>query len=329
MHHSFKFNEIKGTLAKLLATENLIVEHCRCETASFDVDKRILKLPMWDATDRVYNCLVGHEVGHALFTPNEEWADAKVPQSYINVTEDARIEKLMKRKFPGLQKDFYKGYQELNDDDFFGIQDININSLKLIDRINLYYKIGAYSLVPFNDSEIPFRDAVGATATFDEAIQAAVAIYKYENEKKQEKIDTTETGQTDTEDSQLDDLPGPSAGTPQEDSEGEEEPLQQKSQPAPVNEGDVGDSTDENRGMGGSQGSDEAITDTNLSDSLKNIQGSAYSDVSYLEIDDIDIKHVVVDPHRIHQETVDFYNLKQFVDVNDDYYIKNDWTYTD
>ena len=60
MHHSFKFNEIKGTLAKLLATENLIVEHCRCETASFDVDKRILKLPMWDATDRVYNLSLIH-----------------------------------------------------------------------------------------------------------------------------------------------------------------------------------------------------------------------------------------------------------------------------
>jgi len=329
MHSSFKYNEIKGTLAKLLAAENLIVEHCRCETASFDVDKRILKLPMWDATDRVYNCLVGHEVGHALFTPNEEWADAKVPQSYINVTEDARIEKLMKRKFPGLQKDFYQGYQQLNESDFFGIQDIKIESLKLIDRINLYYKVGAYSLIPFNDAEIPLRDAVGATETFGEAIQAAVTIYKYENQTKQEKIDTVDAGQTDTEDDQLDDLPGSNAGPAQEGPEGEEEPLQQESQPEPVSEGDVGESTDENKGMGGSQGTDEAITDKNLSDSLKNIQGGAYADVDYLEIDDIKIDDVVVSPHRIHQETVDFYSTKQFTDTDDDFYIQCNWTYTD
>ena len=34
--------EIKGSLAKLLATENLTVEHCKCETASFDVKNRVL-----------------------------------------------------------------------------------------------------------------------------------------------------------------------------------------------------------------------------------------------------------------------------------------------
>ena len=60
--------EVKGTLAKLLATENLIVEHRVVETASFDVDKRVLVLPIWDVTERVYNMLVGHKVGHALYT---------------------------------------------------------------------------------------------------------------------------------------------------------------------------------------------------------------------------------------------------------------------
>ena len=52
--------EIKGTLAKLLATENLIVEHKVVETASFDVDKRVLVLPIWDTTERVYNLSLIH-----------------------------------------------------------------------------------------------------------------------------------------------------------------------------------------------------------------------------------------------------------------------------
>ena len=58
--------EVKGTLAKLLATENLIVEHRVVDTASFDVDRRVLVLPIWDVSARVSNMLVGHEVGHAL-----------------------------------------------------------------------------------------------------------------------------------------------------------------------------------------------------------------------------------------------------------------------
>ena len=63
--------EVKGTLAKLLATENLTVEHRRVSTAYFDVDKRVLCLPIWKtASNTVYDLLVGHEVGHALYTPN-------------------------------------------------------------------------------------------------------------------------------------------------------------------------------------------------------------------------------------------------------------------
>ena len=78
--------EVKGTLAKLLATENLIVEHRVVETASFDVDKRVLVLPIWDVAERVYNMLVGHEVGHALYTPNKDWKDLTVPKSCLLYT---------------------------------------------------------------------------------------------------------------------------------------------------------------------------------------------------------------------------------------------------
>ena len=98
--------EVKDNLAKLLATENLIVEHRQVSTAFFNVETRVLCLPMWDASDNVYDMLVGHEVGHALFTPNDDWEEVlkDVPKSFLNVTEDARIEKLMKRKFPVLTK---------------------------------------------------------------------------------------------------------------------------------------------------------------------------------------------------------------------------------
>ena len=84
-------HEVKGQLAKLLATEDLIVESKKVDTASFNVHTRVLTLPMWDkASNNVYDALVGHEVGHALFTPDENWLEkVAVPPQFVNVVEDA------------------------------------------------------------------------------------------------------------------------------------------------------------------------------------------------------------------------------------------------
>ena len=121
--------EIKGNLARLLATENLIVEHKKVETAQFDTKSRVLTLPMWNtASNHVYDMLVAHEVGHALFTPNRMWKQGEytnVPMAYVNVIEDVRIERLMKNKYAGLNRDFYKGYEELNSIDFFELEGEN------------------------------------------------------------------------------------------------------------------------------------------------------------------------------------------------------------
>ena len=55
-------HEIKSQLAKLLATEDLVVEHKKVETAQFNVHTRVLTLPMWErASSVVYDMLVGHE----------------------------------------------------------------------------------------------------------------------------------------------------------------------------------------------------------------------------------------------------------------------------
>ena len=173
--------EIKSQLAKLLATEDILVENRNIETAQFDVEHRVLTLPMWKrASESVYDMLVGHEVGHALYTPNEwDWED-RVPQQFVNVTEDARIEKLMKRRYPGLAKSFYKGYKELSDQDFFELDDRDIQDMNLADRINLYYKIGNFINVPIDDGEEKdILDIVGKTETFDEAVLAAEVLYKY------------------------------------------------------------------------------------------------------------------------------------------------------
>ena len=115
--------EVKGNVARLLATENLIVEHKQVDTASFNVEARVLTLPMWEkASNSVYDLLVAHEVGHAIFTPNRDWFKEErykdLSMDMVNVIEDARIEKLMKQKYAGLNRDFFMGYRELNSEDF-------------------------------------------------------------------------------------------------------------------------------------------------------------------------------------------------------------------
>ena len=59
---------------------------------------------MWEkAGNEVYDMLVAHEVGHALYTPDRNWLeDVKVPPQFVNIVEDVRIEKLMKRRYLGL-----------------------------------------------------------------------------------------------------------------------------------------------------------------------------------------------------------------------------------
>ena len=65
----------KSMLAKLMATENLKVEQRKVQTASFDVQNRVLTIPILDQSisNDVYDLFVGHEVGHALYTKADEF----------------------------------------------------------------------------------------------------------------------------------------------------------------------------------------------------------------------------------------------------------------
>lgn len=176
--------EVKGTLAKLLATENLRVEHRRISTACFDVDKRVLILPIWKtASSTVYDLLVGHEVGHALYTPNKGFGD--VPKDFVNVIEDARIERMMKRTYPGLRRSFFDGYNQLWDQDFFGVKNQDPRQLAFIDRINLYFK--GKPDTTFSETEQYYVTRVAHTKTWEEVIALAKEIYDFCEQKQKEK----------------------------------------------------------------------------------------------------------------------------------------------
>lgn len=182
-------------IAKLLANENLTVVQEPVSTASFDIKNRTLRLPQWkDMTDDLLDMLVGHEVGHALYTNPDEYMKPEhkeIPHfhGYLNVIEDVRIEKLMKRKYPGLRKAFNAGYKQLNDKDFFGVAEADFKNMLLIDKINLYFKAGYNCGVTFNDTEKEFVKRAELTETVDDVIELAKEIYGYSKQALDDKIE--------------------------------------------------------------------------------------------------------------------------------------------
>lgn len=184
----------KSLLGKLLATENITVQQQPVHTAMFDVESRTLTLPLWDRmSNTLTDMLIGHEVGHAIFTPAggddlEQILESMDPSGripievrmdYLNVVEDARIERLMQRKFAGMKRDFKDGYADLVDRDFFGIEGRDLGEMQIIDRVNLHYKIGSMIEVPFTDEERSFIDMIDGCETFEQVVDAAVAMMEY------------------------------------------------------------------------------------------------------------------------------------------------------
>ena len=179
----------KSILAKLMATENLIVEQRNVRTASFDVKNRILVIPTLDSniSSDLYDLLVGHEVGHALYTPEEgliKSSELELTHSVLNVVEDARIERKMKIKYPGLKQPMILGYKDLTNRNFFGTENIDINSLNFIDRTNMYFKLGVSSNIKFNnDTELELINDVDSTESFDDVLIVTKKIMDYLNEE--------------------------------------------------------------------------------------------------------------------------------------------------
>lgn len=167
-------------LARLLSKENISVQHGKFQTAFFDVKNRVLGLPVWkDKGKDVYDLLVGHEVGHALYTPRDA-LDGKLPcrKDYLNIVEDVRIEKMIRATYPGLVGSFRRGYDVLNAEDFFGIKGKDIQALTIGDRVNLKAKLASAINVSFSSAEQSVFDQVMAVQTWDDVVAAAIALQK-------------------------------------------------------------------------------------------------------------------------------------------------------
>ena len=307
--------EVKGTLAKLLATENLTVEHRKVTTASFDVNNRVLILPIWKtASNTVYDLLVGHEVGHALYTPNKPHDGDR---GFVNVLEDVRIEKLMKRAYPGLRKSFYEGYTDLNEQDFFGVNHEDLTKIPFIDRINLWFKGNAN--IRFSDEEQVWVDRAANTETFDQVVQLAIDLYGRAEKIEDSKEESESEGEEGAGDfGDLGDMDIEWDMQPSEKSEEQQQQQQQKlgidqDQPqAPVGTPEATPTL----GKRGSEDTDhdetESITQQAFDQALETLIDDNAKEWKYLTLPDIKVEDYIVSHKTIQEDLHEhFYNPKQ------------------
>lgn len=210
---------VKSLLAKLMAKENLtVIQSSKAPTAFMDTKNRVLVLPKWkNMTDEIYSLLVSHEVGHALFTPAEPSLKELIkdkPKYYndiLQIVEDARIEKKIKRRFAGIQKFFRTGYIQMVERGIMKVPDMQefyengeLTPLSFLDRLLIHTKSANYIdvRVPFLQDEIPLVYGTEETETFDHVLEVSEEILEYLNKHIKESEaqgDSSEEGEDDND----------------------------------------------------------------------------------------------------------------------------------
>ena len=309
----------KTALAKLLATENITVQQQNVRTASFDVKNRVLTLPIWATEDKhVEDHMTGHEVGHALFTPLEGWHDAVCSKgaafkSYLNVVEDARIEKLIQRKYPGLRSSFIKSYRKLLADGFFGADIETINDMGLIDRINTYFKCGVSSGIKFAAEERVWIDRIDAAETWEQVVQISEELFASEKQKAEENKEDEQDGDQDSDDDNDDE--SDTEGSNSSGESGEQEDLSEEYDEDDSDNSGQGESSDEfdelfddqeeySRGQEGGRNEDSDIasqTDENLRNAMDDMVqvDDGYTKYHTVRLIKENTDHRVVDTKRV------------------------------
>ena len=218
----------------------------------------------------------------------------------------------MKRRYAGLPKTFYNGYKDINKKDFFQLQFRDLEEFALIDRINLFYKVGSFWDIPFNNAqEIAFRDECAVVETFDQVKDLARRIAKYQKEQVSESTSQTEA----TEGTPIE-LPQQGSGdkiqsSQQEPTESKEESNEQGTEAPTKAEQEGGQKSEESSkdapspaqptGKGATSGKTygddlEAVTDSILEESIQNLVDTESAPITYVTLPEINLKKTIVTP---------------------------------
>ena len=211
----------------LLAGENLTVRRCNAKTASIDLKSRVIMIPNFATEDKDILLLMGsHEVSHALNTPRNWCHDElnKVRNARlrmcINIVEDIRIEKLIRRKFPGFVTVYQRAYKKLFASDFFSLK--SWNSFGIADKVNAYAKLGKLLPQKLTPHEMCVYRYIAKAESFQDVLVRAFYLYDMTSKVENEKPDSPKANKKNKPDDEPDDEPDVEHGeAPSETEEGE------------------------------------------------------------------------------------------------------------
>jgi hypothetical protein len=324
--------ESVSRLTNLFASENMTVRHVPgCKTASINLKDRVVTLPVWkDCPPETMDVLTSHEAyGHGINTPAEGLHDAIMPagkykgkgyKSFLNIVEDARIEKLTKRHFPGLKRSYHLGYKWMIEQNFFGENIVGrLETMKLIDRFNVAAKAGANLDISFEGDEAVYWDRLMKLETFDQAVALADELFekqKEENENDQED-DSPET------DSSGEEAGEPEEGEPEESEEDDSEDEDDTETSGSTDEEGDDDSEEdddepkESSGGKSEEGEDSVVekdveesdddpiaeTDELFTDAVEQMADTNASEIKYVSVPDINTDLITVPWNVVIEET--------------------------
>jgi len=305
-----------------------------------DIKNRILRLPIWkEMSGSLYDLMVLHEVGHALYTPEEGWHESVSNKgsgykSFLNVVEDARIERKIKDKYPGGRRSFTEGYLDLIKKDFFGLRNTELEDLNLIDRINLHFKGGTLHDISFSDEESVFVEKVRNTLTWADVVKVTDELYEYakdhDSETDMSNHSDSEYELSEEEDDENDDMDGDSEGFSDEgenkdktsdstsgenkDEKGESE---EESEVDSENSNKEGEKSDNSLGDGagiGSPSDDKFVPHSMTDENFRSREGELVTedtseDIKYANLPIANLDNIIIDHKEIHKEISDHYSV--------------------
>ena len=336
----------KSIIAKLLAEEDIFVVYKKMETAYFNPKTRELGLPIWNdemMTPNIEDLMVCHEIAHALWTPLDMLEQArvrKISHSFVNIIEDVRIEQKVQERYRGSVAVFNRGYDDLAAKDFFGIDDKDVSELNLIDRINLFFKIGSRKQkIEFSDEENVWVKKVSKCKTPDDVLNVAEELYKWmkENQPEEEQEENSPDDSEENSDESNDTDSNTSSSEEGEEVEGGEEKNASNNAGSDNNEtggeetgggktgneeteqSDDNDDITTSNGSGG-KGDIIAATDTDVNNAIEKLIDENATDRVYANIPDISGDDIIIKYDDIIKEASNFYKLNKSTD--DPFYSK-------
>jgi len=336
----------KSIIAKLLAEEDIFVVYKKMETAYFNPKSRELGLPIWNdemMTPNIEDLMVCHEIAHALWTPLDMLEQArvrKISHSFVNIIEDVRIEQKVQERYRGSVAVFNRGYDDLAAKDFFGIDDKDVSELNLIDRINLFFKIGSRKQkIEFSDEENVWVKKVSKCKTPDDVLNVAEELYKWmkENQPEEEQEENSPDDSAENSDESNDTDSNTSSSEEGEEVEGGEEKNASNNAGSDNNEtggeetgggktgneeteqSDDNDDITTSNGSGG-KGDIIAATDTDVNNAIEKLIDENATDRVYANIPDISGDDIIIKYDDIIKEASNFYKLNKSTD--DPFYSK-------